>query len=392
MKLPLVFFILFISVLLFGCTQKTEQLPSPSPSVQTITSTPTTTPIPSMQVLSDEPVKVATKFFELGEAKANPAAFNLLTSTSVIRKELNQGTYFRLLWVPNAYAEGENFSLDKNILEVAKLKLLSIRGNTAYVGILPKNDTGVKEFQILIPNKQGVVGTVIVVQENGKWLIDDIIAYPGLKDPGLLPDLLVLSDANLKAENCQNLISGYSYSEKDKLVSVCKEQIAMLKMDISECKSTGASGSEKLDPNCVFQVAKAKNDMSLCEKIDLKATGTGEQYRENDLLRNLCWNYFAVKNNDASLCDKMIIEYGGNSPFTEARDERKDLCLFPIAISTKNVSLCDKMPAKREDRIFQYRCYTELAKILKEPELCYKGPPYFNVTSNINICLNASKS
>src|SRR3989344_1792059 len=185
MKLPLVFFILFISVLLFGCTQKTEQLPSPSPSVQTITSTPTTTPIPSMQVLSDEPVKVATKFFELGEAKANPAAFNLLTSTSVIRKELNQGTYFRLLWVPNAYAEGENLSLDKNILEVEKLKLLSIRGNTAYVGILPKNDTGVKEFQILIPNKQGVVGTVIVVQENGKWLIDDIIAYPGLKDPGL---------------------------------------------------------------------------------------------------------------------------------------------------------------------------------------------------------------
>ncbi|MEK6954736.1 MAG: hypothetical protein AABX01_07020 [Candidatus Micrarchaeota archaeon] len=383
MKLPLVLLVLFVSVLLFGCTQKTEQIPSPSPTIQTETSTPSATPIASLQVLSDEPVKVVTKFFELGEAKANPAAFNLLSSNSVIRKELTRGTYFRFLMVPNARTEGENSSLDKNILEVAKLKVLSIRGNTAYVGILPKNDTSIEDFQILIPNKQGVIGTVIVVQENGKWLVDDIIAYPdfGLDDPGLLPDILVLSDADLKAENCQNLMSTYSYPDKEKLVRICRQQIALLKGDISECKTIDANGSEKLDSNCVFAVAKAKGDATMCEKIDPKA------YGQLGWLRNDCLKYFAEKNNDPSLCDKLNLADGVGTIW----EERKDICMLPLAILNKDVTICDKMVAKREDRSYQFNCYFQLARILKQPELCHKFPPYFNITSNLNLCLNSSK-
>ncbi|MFH1750648.1 MAG: hypothetical protein ABH863_03140 [Candidatus Micrarchaeota archaeon] len=381
MNLPLVLFVLFVSILLFGCTQKTEQIPSPSPSIQTETSTPSATPIASVQVLSDEPVKVATKFFELGEAKANPAAFNLLSSNSVIRKELTQGTYFRFLMVPNARTKDENFSLDKNILEVANLKLLAIRGNTAWVAILPKNTTGIEEFQFLIPNKQGVVGTVTVVQENGKWLLDDIIAYPDLEDPGLLPDILVLNDADLKAEKCPILMAGYTYPDKDKLISLCKVQIALLKGDVSECKTSNTNGSEKLDPNCVFQVAKAKGDATMCDQIDLKA------YGQLGWLRNDCLKYFAEKNNDASLCDKLNLADGVGTIW----EERKDICMLPLAILNKDVTICDKMVAKREDRSYQFNCYFQLARILKQPELCYKFPTYFNITSNLNLCLNASK-
>lgn len=199
------------------------------------------------------------------------------------------------------------------------------------------------------------------------------------------------SQTNPAPTNQATIIPSIQAATSTPGISATPHNIATKDDDISECKSTTINGSVKIEPNCVFQIAKAKGDSNLCDKIDLGAMGRGDVYGESylvvDLLRNLCWKYFAVKNNDASLCDKMVIEYGGNSPFTEDRDERKDLCLLPIAVSTKNVSLCDKMPAKREDRIFQYRCYTELAKLLKEPDLCYKGPPYFNVTANIKICL-----
>lgn len=380
-----IFILLFGALFLAGCTQNTQTIGDASATIS-----PTSEIIGSPTIaqnddeLSEEPLKIAMAFFNLGEAKNNPESLQYLSSKSQIRGELEKGTYLRLFVFPTPILE-KNISLDTPILEQANLKTLSINDDRAFIAIIPKNTTGMDEIKDIIENSQNAIGLVIMEKEGEKWLIDDIASFFGMSDElGLMPDVLVVPKNELKTDDCPSIVAKINGSES--LADKCLKTIAMLKKEpeicqkVIEIKSTGFTLDRPITKGgCIFDVAKYARNSKFCDLIPEAYSGRLGK------LNNDCYAYFAEIDNRPELCDKITTVTTGKAP----APERVDRCLYPLAIKNNDSSICEKMLVKTGSQSSSYMgCYNGLAIKQKKAEYCYKFPDYYNISSNIAFCLD----
>lgn len=118
--------------------------------------------------------------------------------------------------------------------------------------------------------------------------------------------------------------------------------------DISECEHAGWEKNF-----CYREVAKAKNDSSICGKIDF------------DFDRDWCYREVATITQDSALCEKIqdnsdkgtcYFATIANASTCESAGEKRNWCYRTMAVAKKNISICDVISGS----YFINNCYNDV--------------------------------
>src|SRR3989338_7690285 len=135
----------------------------------------------------------------------------------------------------------------------------------------------------------------------------------------------------------------------------------------AEAKKCSQIHDVKVRDTCVVELAKIKNDLSVCNLI------------VSDKTKAYCQEELATLQNDHSLCTKITDTYWeDNCHFNLAvnnskevycsligNTEQKEDCFTQIALDTNNALLCEFLPQEKNER-----CIFTIAKNLGKIEIC----------------------
>ena len=131
---------------------------------------------------------------------------------------------------------------------------------------------------------------------------------------------------------------------------ICKYYVSTMADEKKASNPSGLDDCEKLNtlsiPTCIRNLAVKEKDSSLCEKID------------NSLQQPYCYFFVAIKLNDLQLCEK-----AGSS---------KQVCYYSLASARKDVSVCEKLRDEQQVGGLSYfdKCLFEVAKSKSDVSLC----------------------
>ncbi len=154
----------------------------------------------------------------------------------------------------------------------------------------------------------------------------------------------------------------------------CFSQIAAGTGNLTVCEKLGLEFNDNFSRkvftgNCYEELAKAKKDPSICEKIELD--------------RDLCYQKVALSKKDEGLCAKvervpdmdqcyreLAIEMLDLSICEKITEGNRDYCYTQIAISKRDPNICGRLESKLE--INTEMCYTDVATAKKDASICQK--------------------
>ncbi len=87
---------------------------------------------------------------------------------------------------------------------------------------------------------------------------------------------------------------------------------------------------EDCEDDKLRQIALKNNDLSICNKINLKDR------------KDICFADFALKNKDTNLCEKIITE------------ETKVDCIYLVAINLNDKGVCEKLTSSKKEECIAY--------------------------------------
>lgn len=126
--------------------------------------------------------------------------------------------------------------------------------------------------------------------------------------------------------------------------SQCRTLVALANNDLSACngiRSSSAGGiSISKEYNvafCYTKIASSRKDATICDSMDKNIGASIEmaEFRLDINAKNDCYSQVAIAKNDSILCEKVQIQFPD--------DTKKDYCYTWIAISKHDSSLCSNV-------------------------------------------------
>jgi len=126
--------------------------------------------------------------------------------------------------------------------------------------------------------------------------------------------------------------------------SKCRNLVALANNNLSVCNGITASNAQGIViskeaniANCYTNIARFRKDAKICDDMD-KSIGISIKISEFSLdinAKNDCYSQVAIAKNDSTLCEKILIRF--------PTDTQKDYCYTWIAISKLDSSLCNNV-------------------------------------------------
>ena len=166
-----------------------------------------------------------------------------------------------------------------------------------------------------------------------------------------------------KQDECESIAKDpVAYCNNGSKVDDCLSNMAVVKRDFEGCqkiKGTRARG------RCTQEIAYIKSNSMLCEVLPVEKNRTSSYYRDG------CYSRVAKKLgvNGTYICDMMGDDYNRQN------------CKLSIALDIHNQDICSQL-TDTSKKTFRTNCYTQLALIKKDINLCNS----ITVASNRDKC------